>query len=72
MEAQAGQRQFIIDLFDPIIQKRLGYTAQICAVQWKRIQIKATFLLFLEVPMAFLYPMHIDKCADQFKALFLF
>lgn len=67
MEAQTWQRQFIIDLFDPIILERLG-----CAVQWKRIQIKATFSLFLKVPMASLYPMHINKCADQFKALFLF
>lgn len=31
MEAQTWQRQFIIDLFDPIIQERLGYAAQIRA-----------------------------------------
>jgi len=30
------------------------------------------FSLFLKVAMTFLYTMHINKSADQFKAVFLF
>lgn len=71
-EVQTWQRQLIIDLFDPIIQQRWGYAAQICTGCWKRIQIKSMFSLFLKLTLAFLYTMHINKRGDQFRTVFLF
>jgi len=50
----------------------LGYVAQICAGYQKRIQIKPMFSLFLKLTTVFLYTIHINKCADQFKTVFLF